>query len=291
MDDTGERLIPESADPDLRNEHVARYRFAEPLAAGARVLDAGCGTGYGAALLAKRAAFVCAMDRSREATRNGRDAYPEVWFARGDCARLPFPDGQFDLVVGFEVIEHLEDWSGFVAETARVLAPSGTVVLSTPNRSYYNAARETPNPFHVHEFDPDEFRSALEACFRHCSFYLENHVAAVAVTGEGGPPVRTVAESVPSDPEHAHFLIAACSKQEAEPPPGIIYLPSAGNILREREQHIRKMKDWIGILEARHAAVEAGLSAELSRLPYRMLRALGLAPKLPATWRDPPGDS
>ena len=46
---TGERLIPGEVDIDLLNEHMARYHFAVRLARGKRVLDAGCGAGYGAA--------------------------------------------------------------------------------------------------------------------------------------------------------------------------------------------------------------------------------------------------
>ena len=49
---TGERLIPGEVDIDLLNEHMARYHFAVRLARGKRVLDAGCGAGYGSAELA-----------------------------------------------------------------------------------------------------------------------------------------------------------------------------------------------------------------------------------------------
>jgi predicted O-methyltransferase YrrM len=50
---TGERLIPGQVDVDLLNEHMARYTFAVRLARGKRVLDAGCGAGYGSAELAR----------------------------------------------------------------------------------------------------------------------------------------------------------------------------------------------------------------------------------------------
>jgi protein-L-isoaspartate O-methyltransferase len=52
---TGERVIPGEVDIDLLNEHMARYTFAARLARGKRVLDAGCGTGYGSAELARAA--------------------------------------------------------------------------------------------------------------------------------------------------------------------------------------------------------------------------------------------
>ena len=52
---TGERVIPGEVDIDLLNEHMARYTFAARLARGKRVLDAGCGAGYGSAELARAA--------------------------------------------------------------------------------------------------------------------------------------------------------------------------------------------------------------------------------------------
>lgn len=45
---------------------------------------------------------------------------------------LPFPDGAFDVVVALEVIEHLLDPDAFLDEIVRVLAPGGSVILSTP---------------------------------------------------------------------------------------------------------------------------------------------------------------
>ena len=64
----------------------------------------------------------------------------------------------------------------------------------------------------------------------------------------------------------------------------LAYLPSDGNLLRDRELHIAKLRQWVAALESRHAEVEGKMSRELSRLPYRILRRLGLAPKLPREW-------
>ena len=64
---TGERVIPGQVDADLLNEHMARYAFAARLSRRKQVLDAGCGSGYGSAELAKAAAGVLGIDRSAEA--------------------------------------------------------------------------------------------------------------------------------------------------------------------------------------------------------------------------------
>ena len=72
---TGERVIPGQVDIDLMNEHVARYAFAARLARGKRVLDAGCGAGYGSAELAKVAASVLGVDVAADAVDFAREHY------------------------------------------------------------------------------------------------------------------------------------------------------------------------------------------------------------------------
>jgi len=66
MEFTGERVIPGQVDPDLLNEHLARYAFAARLARGKRVLDAGCGAGYGSAELVKSALSVVGVDAAAD---------------------------------------------------------------------------------------------------------------------------------------------------------------------------------------------------------------------------------
>ena len=156
MEFTGERAIPGQTDPDLMNEHWERYAFAEALVGSKRVLDAGCGVGYGAARLAEVAAEVVALDQARDPLTAGSKQYshPRLRFVQGDCTRFPFADSSLDAVVAFEVIEHLDEWKALIEESRRVLVPAGQFIVSTPNRLYYGEAREDPNPFHVHEFTP-----------------------------------------------------------------------------------------------------------------------------------------
>ncbi len=286
MDFTGERLVPEASGPDLRNEHLARYCFAEPLAQGKRVLDAGCGVGYGARRLSGPAATVFALDNSSEALRHGKRTYSGVEFVQGDCTKLPFQEASLDLVLAFEVIEHLNSWPRLIREAARTLTPSGIFVVSTPNRTYYSCSRDEPNPFHTHEFDYAEFRAALVETFPHCVVFFQNHAPAIAFTHGNSKQARTYFEAAENDPTTAHFFVAVCSQSPLDLPADLAYVPHSGNILRERELHVGKLKDWILTLERRHAEVEAKMSRELSRLPYRMLRRLKLAPELPRKWSE-----
>src|SRR6266545_1842492 len=109
---TGERIIPGEVDADLLNEHLARYVFAARLSRGKRVLDAGCGTGYGCGELAKHAVSVIGVDQSQDAVAFAREHYrlPNLSFVKASCLALPYGNSAFDLVVAFEVIEHLADW-------------------------------------------------------------------------------------------------------------------------------------------------------------------------------------
>ena len=244
---TGERLIPGEVDIDLLNEHMARYHFAVRLARGKRVLDAGCGAGYGSAALAEVAERVTAIDIAQEAIDHARAHYgaANLAFEQASCTALPFGDGVFDLVVAFEVIEHLEDWREFLQEARRVLAPSGQFIVSTPNRLYYTESRgaEGANPFHVHEFDFAEFTAELKQFFPHVSMFLENHVEGVTFQPhDHGYTVEARVDTAEPVPDESHFFLAVCAHRPQIGNPTFLYVPRTANVLRERERHIGKLE-------------------------------------------------
>jgi ubiquinone/menaquinone biosynthesis C-methylase UbiE len=163
---TGERVIPEM--PEMRATYLqslAAYRYAVELAAGARVLDCGAGEGYGAELLADRASMTVAFDAAPEAVAWARAKYgwrPNLYFVTGDASALPFGDESFDLICCFQVLEHLARPVQFLADARRVLAPGGTLVLSTPNAA---AAGTGPNPHHEREYSAGELADLLDEEF------------------------------------------------------------------------------------------------------------------------------
>jgi SAM-dependent methyltransferase len=240
---TGERVIPGQVDVDLLNEHMARYTFASRLARGKRVLDAGCGAGYGSAELAGAAHSVVGVDRAPEAIEFARAHYAldNLSFEEASCEALPHSDGSFELVVAFEVIEHLENWRGFLLEARRVLAPNGQLVVSTPNKLYYTESRgpHGANPFHVHEFTFDEFRAELSAIFPHVSLFLENHVEGFTFQPhEPGHTAEVRVDAGDPAPDESHFFVAVCANRPQTGNPTFVYVPRAANVLRERERHI-----------------------------------------------------
>ena len=159
---TGERLDPGNTlyAADLARHRVA-YRFAEVHVGSGRVLDLGCGAGYGSAELAAKHARVIGMDRVAPAAEPRARPGSGARFVRGDLGGLPFAAASFDLVVSFQVIEHLLDATDYLREIVRVLRPAGTLLISTPNL----LQSERENPYHVHEYAAEELTAVLSRCF------------------------------------------------------------------------------------------------------------------------------
>lgn len=159
-----ERMEPETAHPRIFWEHRERYRFAAGFAPGRRVLDIACGEGYGTSALAKSGAkSVVGVDVAADVCDRARARYG-LDFRPGDAQAMPLPDASVDLVVSFETIEHVDDPAALIREAARVLAPGGRLVISSPNRPVYTGDGP-PNPFHRFEFDAREFEALLRERF------------------------------------------------------------------------------------------------------------------------------
>jgi ubiquinone/menaquinone biosynthesis C-methylase UbiE len=127
-------------------------QFVAGLPEAEHALDLGCGDGRLTAKL--RAGALTAADVSSVALKRaaGRLSDAEIALLEPD-APLPFVDGEFELVLCAETIEHVRDVQLFLSEVRRVLRPGGGLALTTPAHSRWNALRLLVNGFES-EFDP-----------------------------------------------------------------------------------------------------------------------------------------
>jgi SAM-dependent methyltransferase len=166
-----ERIDPLATESGILAYHRKRYEFARRFCAGADVLDAGCGTGYGAALLAESAGRVVGVDLDAEAIAYARRRYPgpNVEFVEADLLELELPDASFDAVCSFETIEHVTDRERYLAQIRRVLRPGGVFIVSTPR---VDRTTERPrNPHHTVEFSRADFEALLRRFFAEVELY------------------------------------------------------------------------------------------------------------------------
>ncbi|CAN5237692.1 bifunctional 2-polyprenyl-6-hydroxyphenol methylase/3-demethylubiquinol 3-O-methyltransferase UbiG [soil metagenome] len=105
--------------------------------AGKRILDVGCGAGLLCEPLARLGATVTGVDATPEniavAGAHAAKSGLSIDYRTGSVEALE--DAPFDLVTCMEVIEHVEEPAPFVSQLARMVAPGGLLILSTPNRT------------------------------------------------------------------------------------------------------------------------------------------------------------
>jgi SAM-dependent methyltransferase len=166
-----ERIVPGQAEAGVDAIHLKRYEFAAPLCAGRRVLDAGCGVGYGAARLAATAENVVGVDVSDDAIDYARAHYgaPNLSFAVMDVTALALESASFDIACSFETIEHVDDAERAVGEVARILRDDGVLVVSTPQVE--RTTTSPANPFHRVEFSRADFEALLAHHFASVELY------------------------------------------------------------------------------------------------------------------------
>jgi SAM-dependent methyltransferase len=161
---TGERFVLGAGGAQIHHEHLHRYSLASDLVEGRVVLDLGCGTGVGTAMLASRGASVTGVDIDAQTVACAAEQYgPGIAFIEGSAYAIPLPDSSVDVVVCFEVIEHVEEPARVLGEIARVLRDEGLLLISTPMKAEYNKGLIKPNPFHLNEMEHEDFVALVGA--------------------------------------------------------------------------------------------------------------------------------
>lgn len=275
MDFTGERVVPGQVTDDLMNEHLVRYAFASGFVReGMRILDAGCGTGYGTYALAQDSPLtrVTGVDISPEAIEYARLNYvgDNCVFTVADLERSEWPSESFDLVVSFEVIEHIKQPEIFLRCIAEALSKEGCLIVSTPNRKMYSdAIPGYHNPFHVKEFYHEEFVSLLKEHFSQVTLYAQDFLQGMVVSPLLGhvPRIRpgditAVREGVQAHPDDASYFIAVCSFQEMQLRNPLVCAFSQSNILAEKDRYIAALVREVQIRDESVAALQVDIARQ-----------------------------
>lgn len=172
----------------VKYEHTARYNFAAKYVDGKFVVDAACGTGQGSFLFAKsNAKFVNAYDLEELSINEAKSKLisENLSFNVADCLKLPLDDGCADIYISLETIEHINEDKVFLDEVKRVLKRGGIFICSTPNRTITNPGttieQKPRNPFHVREYNKEDFNALLQSKFESVELFGLNKKSSFAV--------------------------------------------------------------------------------------------------------------
>lgn len=162
-------------------ETLFRYAATPAEAVQGRVLEVGCGLGFGAWLLARLhpgSEFVV-TDIDAAAIAAARELWqgpPNLRFEAGPAGGTGHAAGSFDAILAYELVEHLAAPSTFLGQCRSLLRPGGHLVGSTPVSSLFayrvnTTGRADPAlraegiwPWHLQEFDEASLGALLEAC-------------------------------------------------------------------------------------------------------------------------------
>jgi SAM-dependent methyltransferase len=166
---TGERTLPDvPAENYWFRRHLVVYEWIGARVLGMRVLDMACGEGYGSEVLSRSAAAVLGVDGNPEAHEHARLRYvrENLRFEWGAVENHGQP-GSFEAVVFLQTIEHVQDPVAVLRHFRSLLAPGGTVYVSTPNLLTLAppGAAKSSNPWHLREYRADEFRDLCTTVF------------------------------------------------------------------------------------------------------------------------------
>ncbi|MDP9132684.1 MAG: class I SAM-dependent methyltransferase [Nitrospirota bacterium] len=284
LEATGERFLPEMQGT-IALEHLHRYAMAKDFAAGKIVLDIACGEGYGSAVLAGVAARVYGVDIAPDAIAHAKTKYqrPNMEFLTGRCADIPLADGNVDLVVSFETIEHHTEHEEMFAEIKRVLRPGGLMIMSSPDKLEYTERANHANAFHVKELYAEEFQQLVERYFTHVAILGQRVLYASAILLSDRP-----GESIHYHREHdagiqsANGLVRPCYQVAVASDAA---LPSlAGSLFEEIGEsdpeirlfrhHLDHAQQRIAGLEAEVAGLKRAINSMLHSHSWRATRPL-----------------
>ncbi len=179
LKNTGERLLPGEYNTVDEYVMILRHKFAynhanKYLSKSDVVVEVGSGEGYGTSTLSETCKKITGVDVDVSAVDHANKQYKskKCEFKLYNGGRLPFNDGSGDVVISFQVIEHVKDDALFVSEIYRVLKPGGVFIVATPNRLTRLKEGQKPfNKFHLFEYTPKELENVLKQSFEDVQVY------------------------------------------------------------------------------------------------------------------------
>lgn len=182
MKETSERILPDYYLKDKKR--LARFLFHQRCyelilsrVERKNVLDLGCGTGYGSNILKEKARYVTGVDISEEAIKDAKKNFKKRNLQYKvidtlETGTLPFLDGTFDVVVSFQVLEHIKNVDNYFYEINRVLKEDGELIIITPNRKFRLFSHQYPwNHHHIKEYNYYDLKEVLKEYY--CSLKIK----------------------------------------------------------------------------------------------------------------------
>jgi SAM-dependent methyltransferase len=151
-----------ASDNPIHQRLLKAYLLAKPFVKG-DLLELGCGEGRGVSELAPLANSYRAIDKIKSVVDQLSDTYPQYEFISGKFPPFPYETNSFDVIVSFQVIEHVGEDEEFVKEIHRVLKPGGVALLTTPNI----LMTLTRNPWHIREYTSEQLKDLCSRFFDH----------------------------------------------------------------------------------------------------------------------------
>jgi len=167
----GSGILPEETPPKFFARHLSAYYFVLPYIINKDILELGFGDGYGSNFMKTYAKSVTAVDSLEKNVNLASNKYkkPGLEFIEMDGASLDFTDETFDVVISFQVIEHIQEnrLEKYLEGIKRVLKRNGTAFISTLNLTENKKPQQsyTQNPFHIKEFTFEEFYLLIRKVF------------------------------------------------------------------------------------------------------------------------------
>ncbi|SHN14933.1 Methyltransferase domain-containing protein [Cyclobacterium lianum] len=155
---TSDKLI---SDNPIHQRLLKAYIVAKEYVFG-DLLEIGCGEGRGVEVLGPQIDHYHGIDKIGDILERLRQKHPEYVFDQVVLPPMPgLKDNAYDVVVSFQVIEHIQDDLLYLREIYRVLKPGGFALISTPNIRF-SLSR---NPWHIREYTPEQLRERCSRVF------------------------------------------------------------------------------------------------------------------------------